>query len=134
MRSPAPQAEPQPNRTELNQIKSICAMPAVDIRHLSTASASFEVEFQRVLHWSAETDDAIEQRVAGAKTAQLPTAARLRGPDLMLQTETVQFGLLGQDEPGNDSGDSNLWGPFNCKRLRQAEQTCLGCAIRRSPW
>ena len=65
MRSPAPQAEPQPNRTELNQTKSICAMPAVDIRHLSTASASFEVEFQRVLHWSAETDDAIEQRVAG---------------------------------------------------------------------
>ena len=40
-------------------------MPAVDIRHLSTASASFEAEFQRVLHWSAETDDAIEQRVAG---------------------------------------------------------------------
>jgi histidinol dehydrogenase len=64
MRSPAPQAEPQPNRTELNQTKSICAMPAVDIRHLSTASASFEAEFQRVLHWSAETDDAIEQRVA----------------------------------------------------------------------
>ena len=40
-------------------------MPAVDIRHLSTTSASFEAEFQRVLHWSAETDDAIEQRVAG---------------------------------------------------------------------
>ena len=40
-------------------------MPAVDIRHLSTTSASFEAEFQRVLHWSAEIDDAIEQRVAG---------------------------------------------------------------------
>ncbi|MES2718976.1 MAG: histidinol dehydrogenase [Pseudomonadota bacterium] len=39
-------------------------MPTVNIRHLHTASADFEAEFQRVLHWSAETDDAIEQRVA----------------------------------------------------------------------
>jgi len=39
-------------------------MPSVQIRHLHTASASFEADFQRVLHWSAETDDAIEQRVA----------------------------------------------------------------------
>ncbi len=40
-------------------------MTAVQIRHLDTAAAEFEPEFQRVLHWSAETDDAIEQRVAG---------------------------------------------------------------------
>lgn len=40
-------------------------MPAVQIRHLTTAAADFEIDFQRVLHWSAETDDAIEQRVAG---------------------------------------------------------------------
>jgi len=39
-------------------------MSAVNIRHLSTAAADFEAEFQRVLHWSAQTDDAIEQRVA----------------------------------------------------------------------
>ena len=39
-------------------------MSAVNIRHLSTAAAEFGAEFQRVLHWSAETDDAIEQRVA----------------------------------------------------------------------
>ncbi len=39
-------------------------MPVVQIRHLHTASADFEAEFQRVLHCSAETDDAIEQRVA----------------------------------------------------------------------
>ena len=40
------------------------AMSSVNIRHLSTRTADFEVEFQRVLHWSAETDAAIEQRVA----------------------------------------------------------------------
>ena len=37
---------------------------SVDIRQLVTTSADFEAEFQRVLHWSAETDDAIEERVA----------------------------------------------------------------------
>ena len=36
----------------------------VNIRLLNTAAADFETEFQRVLHWSAETDHAIEERVA----------------------------------------------------------------------
>ncbi|KQW38575.1 histidinol dehydrogenase [Rhizobacter sp. Root404] len=39
-------------------------MSAVNIRLLDTTAADFEPAFQRVLHWSAETDDAIEQRVA----------------------------------------------------------------------
>lgn len=34
------------------------------LRTLSTTADDFEAEFQRVLHWSAETDHAIEQRVA----------------------------------------------------------------------
>ncbi len=38
---------------------------SVKIRHLDTAAAGFEAEFQGVLHWSAETDAAIEARVAG---------------------------------------------------------------------
>jgi histidinol dehydrogenase len=37
---------------------------SVNIRQLVTTSVDFEAEFQRVLHWSAETDDAIEERVA----------------------------------------------------------------------
>ena len=37
---------------------------SVNIRQLVTASDDFEAEFQRVLHWSAETDEAIEERVA----------------------------------------------------------------------
>ncbi len=36
----------------------------VAIRQLATTRADFEAEFARVLHWSAETDAAIEQRVA----------------------------------------------------------------------
>ncbi|MEK8049454.1 histidinol dehydrogenase [Ideonella sp. DXS22W] len=39
-------------------------MTAVAIRQLSTAQPDFEAAFQQVLHWSAETDDAIEARVA----------------------------------------------------------------------
>ena len=35
------------------------------LRTLNTADADFEAQFQRVLHWSAETDAAIETRVAG---------------------------------------------------------------------
>jgi histidinol dehydrogenase len=37
---------------------------SVNVRQLATTSIDFEAEFQRVLHWSAETDDAIEMRVA----------------------------------------------------------------------
>ncbi|HEY9238097.1 MAG TPA: histidinol dehydrogenase, partial [Burkholderiaceae bacterium] len=39
-------------------------MSAVDIRVLDTSAADFEPAFQRVLHWSAETDEAIEASVA----------------------------------------------------------------------
>ncbi|UXH77489.1 histidinol dehydrogenase [Roseateles amylovorans] len=36
----------------------------LNLRTLRTADADFEAEFKRVLHWSAETDAAIETRVA----------------------------------------------------------------------
>ena len=36
----------------------------VAIRQLATIDSDFEAAFQRVLHWSAETDQAIEERVA----------------------------------------------------------------------
>ncbi|MCX2863085.1 histidinol dehydrogenase [Paucibacter sp. PLA-PC-4] len=39
-------------------------MMSLTLRQLNTASPEFEAEFQRVLHWSAETDSAIETRVA----------------------------------------------------------------------
>jgi histidinol dehydrogenase len=36
----------------------------VALRQLDTAAPNFEAEFGRVLHWSADTDREIEQRVA----------------------------------------------------------------------
>ncbi|HEX3142082.1 MAG TPA: histidinol dehydrogenase [Rhizobacter sp.] len=52
----------------------------VDIRQLATTAADFETEFQRVLHWSAETDHAIEERVAG-----ILDDVRMRGDAAVLE-------------------------------------------------
>jgi histidinol dehydrogenase len=53
---------------------------SVNIRQLSTTAADFEAEFQRVRHWSAETDSAIEERV-GAILADV----RSRGDAALLE-------------------------------------------------
>jgi histidinol dehydrogenase len=57
----------------------------VAIRRLTTAAFEFEQDFQRVLHWSAETDDAIEQRVA-----QILADVRTRGDAAVLE-HTARF-------------------------------------------
>jgi histidinol dehydrogenase len=62
-------------------------MSQVNIRSLRTDQADFEAAFQRVLHWSAETDAAIEGRVADilaevrahGDSAVLALTARLDG-------------------------------------------------------
>jgi len=53
---------------------------SVAIRHLVTTAPAFEAEFQRVLHWSAETDAAIETRVA-----EIVADVRTRGDDALLE-------------------------------------------------
>ncbi|MBT9526599.1 MAG: histidinol dehydrogenase [Rhizobacter sp.] len=52
----------------------------VNIRQLTTASADFDTEFQRLQHWSAETDHAIEERVAS-----ILDDVRLRGDAAVLE-------------------------------------------------
>ena len=51
----------------------------VDIRTLHTSAPGFDAELQRVLHWSAQTDAAIEQRVA-----EIIDDVRLRGDAAVL--------------------------------------------------
>jgi histidinol dehydrogenase len=58
---------------------------SVAIRHLDTRAADFEAEFQRVLHWSAETDAAIESRVA-----EILADVRQRG-DVAVLEYTARF-------------------------------------------
>ena len=55
------------------------------IRLLSTRDAGFEAAFQRILHWSAETDDAIEHSVAA-----ILADVRLRGDAAVLEY-TLRF-------------------------------------------
>ena len=69
-------------------------MTTVNIRHLDTAAADFEAEFQRVLHWSAETDEAIEQRVA-----EILADVKLRG-DAAVLAYTERFDGLHADSVG----------------------------------
>ena len=52
----------------------------VNIRQLATTANDFEAEFQRVLHWSAETDHAIEERVAS-----ILAGVRARGDTALLE-------------------------------------------------
>ncbi|MBT9487622.1 MAG: histidinol dehydrogenase [Rubrivivax sp.] len=55
------------------------------LRQLDTSAADFEVQFQQVLHWSAETDAAIESRVA-----DILADVRARG-DAALLDYTARF-------------------------------------------
>jgi hypothetical protein len=72
------------------------------LRQLSTADADFESAFQRLLHWSADTDRQIEQRVAEilvdvkarGDAAVLDYTARFDG----LQAASVAALELGRDE------------------------------------
>ncbi|WIT12466.1 histidinol dehydrogenase [Paucibacter sediminis] len=61
------------------------------LRQLNTAAADFEAEFQRVLHWSAETDAAIETRVA-----EILADVRGRG-DAAVLDYTARFDQLSAD-------------------------------------
>jgi histidinol dehydrogenase len=60
----------------------------VQIRRLDTRAATFEAEFGRVLHWSAQTDAAIEQRVA-----EILAGVRERGDAAVLEY-TQRFDAL----------------------------------------
>jgi histidinol dehydrogenase len=63
----------------------------VAVRHLDTGAADFEATFQRVLHWSAEADAAIETRVA-----EIIADVRARG-DAALLEYTARFDGLQAD-------------------------------------
>ena len=78
------------------------AAQAVRVARLDTAQPDFEAAFTRVLHWSAETDSAIEERVAAivadvrsrGDAAVLEYTARFDG----LQAPSVAALELGADE------------------------------------
>ena len=64
------------------------------LRQLDTQAAGFEAEFQRVLHWSADTDAAIEARVA-----EILADVRARG-DAAVLDYTARFDRLSAEALG----------------------------------
>jgi histidinol dehydrogenase len=60
----------------------------VKVRRLDTSATGFEADFQRVLHWSAETDAAIESRVA-----EILADVRARGDAAVLEYSARFDGL-----------------------------------------
>ena len=73
----------------------------VSIHRLDTADAGFEAAFQRVLHWSAETDASIE-----ARAAQIIDDVRARGDAAVLEYtarfDRLQAGSMAELEIGRD--------------------------------
>ena len=73
----------------------------VSIHRLDTTDAGFETAFQRVLHWSAETDASIETRVA-----QIIDDVRARGDAAVLEYtarfDRLQAGSMAELEIGRD--------------------------------
>ncbi len=96
----------------------------VQIRHLRTAQPDFDAAFQRVLHWSAETDTAIEQRVA-----DILADVRARGDAAVLEY-TARFDRLhasGMDKL--ELGQAELKAAFDSLPAEQRE--ALESAARR---
>ncbi|MBK7060182.1 MAG: histidinol dehydrogenase [Rubrivivax sp.] len=73
------------------------------LRGLSTASPDFETEFQRVLHWSAETDATIETRVA-----DIIADVRARGDAALLDLTARLDGVHAADMAALEIGADEL--------------------------
>ena len=99
-------------------------MPAVNIRQFSTAAANFDAELARVLHWSAETDDAIEQRVAG-----ILTDVRLRGDAAVLEYTARFDGVVADSVAALELGHDELRQAFDA--ITPAQRHALQAAADR---
>jgi histidinol dehydrogenase len=96
----------------------------VSIRHLATTQADFEAEFQRVLHWSAETDHAIEERVA-AILADVKT----RGDAAVLDYTQRFDGLAASGMQALELGQDELQAAL--KAIPAEQRSALEAAARR---
>ncbi|HUP08724.1 MAG TPA: histidinol dehydrogenase [Caldimonas sp.] len=97
---------------------------SVAVRRLDTAAADFETEFARLRHWSAETDRAIEERVAA-----ILDDVRARGDAAVLECTRRYDGLDAA------SVDALRIGPAECRAaleaLPPAQRSALHAAAAR---
>jgi histidinol dehydrogenase len=97
---------------------------SLQLRHLSTADADFESAFQRVLHWSAETDAAIEHRVA-----EIIEAVRERGDAAVLEFTARFDGVQAESVPALELGREELKAAFDA--ITPAQRQALEFAAQR---
>ncbi|MBN8492538.1 MAG: histidinol dehydrogenase [Burkholderiales bacterium] len=94
------------------------------LRQLRTADAGFEADFQRLLHWSAETDAAIEDRVA-----QIIADVRERGDAAVLELTARFDGLQAASMAALEIGPDELRGALG--RITPAQRAALEQAAAR---
>jgi histidinol dehydrogenase len=94
------------------------------LRQLSTAAADFEAEFQRVQHWSAETDSAIETRVA-----EILADVRARGDAAVLDYTARFDGVQATDMAALELTREEMRAAFD--GLPAAQREALQAAARR---
>ena len=99
---------------------SLSAKPA----RLSTASGDFEAQFAAKLHWSAETDDAIEHRVA-----DILSNVRRRGDAAVLEYTARFDGLAATEMAALELTQADFKQAFD--GLPQAQRNALEAATRR---
>ena len=99
-------------------------MANVNIRQLSTSAADFETEFQRVRHWSAETDSAIEQRVA-----EILADVRQRGDAAVLDFTARFDGLSAPSVAALELTRDELQQAF--ETIPEAQRSALQAAAQR---
>jgi histidinol dehydrogenase len=94
------------------------------LRTLATTAADFEAEFQRVLHWPAETDAAIESRVA-----QIIDDVRARGDAAVLELTARFDGLQADSMAALEIGPEELRAALG--RITPAQRAALEQAAAR---
>ena len=97
---------------------------SVNIRQLATASADFEAEFQRVLHWSAETDDKIE-----AVVASILADVKKRGDAAVLEYTQRFDGVAAEHVASLEIGRGELQAALQA--VTPAQRTALEAAAQR---
>jgi histidinol dehydrogenase len=94
------------------------------LRQLSTAAADFEPAFQQLLHWSAETDREIEQRVL-----QILADVRTRGDAAVLEYTARFDGVQATSMSALELGRDELRAAFD--QLPAAQRDALDAAAQR---
>jgi histidinol dehydrogenase len=97
---------------------------SVAIRQLATAAPDFEAEFQRVLHWSAQTDRAIEERVAA-----ILDDVRARGDAALLEYTQRFDGLAASSVAALEITQDELRSALDA--ITPAQRSALDGAARR---